>query len=477
MTRSFNGIILFVAFAVTGLLVELTSAAPLLWFNSLAAFLFALVVLGWHKATPIMVFLIAINMLSIWADVLNIDLTEQGLGLYAVVRNQRDAIVYSSIALGALALGMTAGQRFGNRKQEPSQSDILAEGLRNSPKRIAFVYFVFLPIAIIIGKIGNSFPGLSQPAYALSMLRFVLIYWLSTSVFITNRNYVWLVAVLLCEMISGSTGGFSTGYTDGIFLVLIAIAESKRRLPARQVVFALGASIVVIYLSLIWTGVKQEFRSHILPKESALNSVAWLVNKYADPDLATMKSASKLLERVGYTQFYAMVLGRETQQFGGNYERAVEHILKPRLLFPDKATLDDSAQTNAVLGLRINTAVTSIGLGYVAEAHIDFGFPGLLAPMLALGAIVGAIYSYFLSREAPMLLCKAFGVTCLFKSLRFESDIDKELGGLIMVFLVMAITLRFGKSLLLRLAASDQGERSVVSRCAAPYEPARFAPR
>ena len=99
--------------------------------------------------------------------------------------------------------------------------------------------------------------------------------------------------------------------------------------------------MVVIYLSLIWTGVKQEFRSHILPKEGTLDSIAWLASKYADPDLATMKSASKLLERIGYTQFYARVLGRDTQQFGGNYERAVEHVLRPRLLFPDKAALDD----------------------------------------------------------------------------------------------------------------------------------------
>ena len=468
MTRRANGIILFVTFAVVGLLVELNSAVPLLWFSSLAAFLFALVVLGWHKATPVMVFLIAINMLSIWADVFNVDLTEQGLGLYAVVRNQMDAIVYSSIALGMLALGMMVGQRFRSRNRDPSHSSVLAEALRYSPKRIAFLYFVFFPISIIIGKIGDSFPGLSQPAYAFAMLRFAFIYWLSTSVFITTRNYMWLVAVLLCEVISGSTRGFSTGYTDGIFIVLIAIAESKRRLPARQVVFALGASMVVIYLSLIWTGVKQEFRSHILPKEGTLNSIAWLASKYADPDLATMKSASKLLERIGYTQFYARVLGRDTQQFGGNYERAVEHVLRPRLLFPDKAALDDSAETNSVLGLRINTAVTSIGLGYVAEAHIDFGFPGLLAPMLAIGAIVAAIYAYFLSRPAPILLCRAFGVACLFKSLRFESDINKELGGLLMVFLVMAITLRFGKCLLLRFAASEPREISAVSYNAAP---------
>ena len=52
------------------------------------------------------------------------------------------------------------------------------------------------------------------------------------------------------------------------------------------------------------------------------------------------RGASTLLERIGYTKFYAIVLGRDTSEFSGIYERAVEHVLKPRLLFPEKAAFE-----------------------------------------------------------------------------------------------------------------------------------------
>lgn len=461
MNRPTLPILLFIAFAIAVLLVELKSAVPQLWLASLAAFLFALIVLGWQKATPVMVWLIAINMVSIWADLFNVDLAEQGLGLYPVVRNQKEAILYSSAAMGILALGMFVGQQILKGTRDGGQTGNTADVLAHSPSRIALLYFTFLPVAKIVSLVGNFSSGLSQPAFAFGLLKFAFIYWLSITVFATRRGYTWLVAVISTELVVGSMGGFSN-YKEGFFVILIALAESKRRLPMRQVVFALAGSMLIIYMSLVWTVVKVEFRTHIIGA-GAVNSVTWLASKYASPELATRPEAiSKLLARIGYTQFYALVLSRDTTQFGGIYARAVEHVLKPRLLFPDKAALDDSAETTQILHWKIPKG-TSIGLGYVAQAHIDFGFPGLLLPIFCLGTIVGAIYKYFLTRPAPEFLCEAFGVACIFNSLRFESNIDKEVGGLLMGFLVLAITLHFGKAFLLRVTAAKEQLRNTCT--------------
>lgn len=111
--------------------------------------------------------------------------------------------------------------------------------------------------------------------------------------------------------------------------------------------------------------------------------------------------------------------------------------------------LDDSAQTSAILGINIQDG-TSIGLGYVAQAHIDFGFPGLALPLIALGALIGAIYRYFATQSGPVFLGQAFACGTLFNTLSFAGNIDKQLGGLIMSFLVMALTYRFGGPYLLR---------------------------
>ena len=474
INRPGAGTVLVVAFAIAALLVDLMSAVPLLWLGSLAAFLFALIVLGWDRATPVLVFLIAINMFSIWADNFNIDLTEHGLGLYPVVRNQNEAILHSSAAMAILALGMMVGQQFKKGIRDGGQPANLAEALAYSPSRIAFLYFAFIPLAKIISVIGSSLPGVSAWAYTFVLLKFGLIYWLALSVFTANRQYIWLVGVLISELIVGSMG-FYSDYKDGFFVVLIALAESKRRLPARQLVLALAGIIVIIYMSLIWTAVKPEYRAHIY-KLGTGNSIVWLANKYADPNLASWHAASTLLARIGYTKFYAMVLDRDTSEFRGIYERAVES-LEPRLLFPKKSALNDSVLTNAVLDWKINTRTTSIGLGYVAQAYIDFGFPGLLLPIFVLGTIVGAMYTYFLTRPAPAFLCKAFGVGCLFVSFRFETDIDKALGGLFIGFLISAITLHFGKSLLLRIAAREPRSTGAVPYSAVAHEASQFAAR
>jgi hypothetical protein len=452
MNRSIIGVLLIIAFAIAALFVELVSAVPQLWSASLAAFLFA-VALGWHEAAPVMAWIVAINMLSIWADIFNIDLTEHGLGLYPVVRNQEEAILYSLAAMAVLALGMLVGQRLikGNRdRAEPLRS---ADVLAYSASRIALLYFASFAVAKFTSVVGNSFPGLSQPAYAFALLKFAFIYWLSITVFVSNRNYIWLIVVMLTEIIVSSTTGFSR-FTDGFFVVLIAAAESKRRLSMGQLVFALVGAIIIIYMSIVWISVKWEFRKHII-STGAVNSVTWLASKYANPDLATWQGASKLLARVGYTQFYAMALNRDTKEFGGNYERAVEHVLMPRLLFPNKAALDDSAEMRQIFHMKIDKN-TSISLGYVAQAHIDFGFPGLLLPIFVLGAIVGAVYSYFLTRSAPAVLCRAIGVACVFNCLRFEGNIEQEFGGLLMTFVIMAIILRYGNSLLGSIAGTKQ---------------------
>ena len=213
-----------------------------------------------------------------------------------------------------------------------------------------------------------------------------------------------------------------------------------------------GAGVVlIIYMSLVWSVVKKDYRRHILGSGS-LTSVSWLADKYVGGGVDLSKGASLLLERIGYTKFYALVLERDTERFRGIYLRAVEHVIMPRILFPNKASLNDLLQTNQVLGWKISKD-TSVGLGYIAQAQIDFGFPGLLIPIFGLGTIVGLIYSYFKSRQAPVFIREAFAVACLFNALPFEGNIDKELGGMLMGFVVFALALKFAGPHLIRFVA------------------------
>jgi hypothetical protein len=116
-------------------------------------------------------------------------------------------------------------------------------------------------------------------------------------------------------------------------------------------------------------------------------------------------------------------------------------------LFPDKAALDDSKITTALTGIRIDEN-TSVGVGYIAEAQVDFGFPGLLLPMLAIGFMLGLATEYFMARPVPALVRQGFAAATSFHVFFFEVDIDKGLGAFITGWLAMALVLKFGYPLI-----------------------------
>src|SRR5207244_1025318 len=100
------------------------------------------------------------------------------------------------------------------------------------------------------------------------------------------------------------------------------------------------------------------------------------------------------------------VPARIPHENGGLWLAAVEHVLRPRLFFPDKAEIDDSKRTNYYAGVRVGTSDkgTSIGIGYIGESYIDFGVIGMFAPILALGAFYGFIYRFFAQGLRPILI-------------------------------------------------------------------------
>ena len=83
----------------------------------------------------------------------------------------------------------------------------------------------------------------------------------------------------------------------------------------------------------------------------------------------------------------------------GNITSAYDDVLTPRVLFPQKPRLNDSKLTSALLGIEIDQD-TSIGIGYVAEAHLHFGFPALLLPLFLLGMLKRKLFPFFLLKNS-----------------------------------------------------------------------------
>jgi hypothetical protein len=447
--------------------VLLVSPNAALLATSLLALPVAIWLLGGAQAYRVLLWVIAVNWLQVIADILSVDMTgsvlsDRSLGSYRV-----EAIVFSLCAILALALGMRLGTQLGGRMfRSPVQIDgrFLDGSEREiSLQRAIMWYFISLPVTSILSFVSASVPVIAQPFHAMILIKFVCLYLIAAKVFESGRGYVWLALVSLLEMVTGLVGYFS-GYKEALIVMLIAMASSRRPVSVRMLIFSVMAIVAVIWVSLVWTSVKMEYRNHVAgaPIEDRLE---WMGQRFFFDSIDYNAALVKLMQRIGYTEFYALIMAREKNiSYPGTfhfYTSAVQHVLTPRILFPDKAALDDSKLTSALLGVKIK-GDTSIGVGYIAQAHVDFGFPGLLLPILSIGVMIGWVAKYFMTRSAPLFIREAFTTAVIFSTFQVEFDIDKALGGFITGCLAMALVLKFVYPILARrLVESHYGLRKV----------------
>jgi len=451
MTRLYSPVTL----ALVGTLVTIVlMASPnaWLWATSILMLPACLWLLGGRQAYPVLVWLIAVNWLQIAADVLEADMSGRVIDDGWMGRYREQAIYFSLCAIAAMAFGIRCGTRLGTHVFGADvRADAASAAEDNiSLHRIVVAYFGSLFLGHVLTTVARAIPGLTQPILALALLRFVCIYLVTTTVFASERGYQWLLLIALAELTTGV--GFFASYKEPIFVMLIAIAASRGAMSTRKWVFAFASAAVVVWMSLVWMTVRMDYRGHMFanPLEQRL---AWLAQRFFVDPIDYREAAVRLVQRVGYTELYAQLLARINLGTVPKdlmlYQAAVQHVLSPRILFPDKPALNDSKLTSTLLGFEIDKE-TSIGIGFVAAAHLDFGFPGLLLPMLLLGTMIGITARYFVTRPAPLVIREAFMTASLFLSFPFAANIDKALGAYITGCLVMALVLKFGYPMIAR---------------------------
>jgi hypothetical protein len=450
--------ILFGVLVVTGAAIPfamLLSSNAELSIGGLLALLVATWFVGQPTVYPALLWVVAMNWLQIMADVLQADLAGQVLGDGSLGPNRKEAIAISLCALVVLAAGMRLGLALAGRAvRAPAQVASSSDAERSINLNGALLaFFISYPVVTGLTWLAYLTPGLTQPVLAFVSLKFVCLYLVATAVFQQGRGYLWLTLVLLLELASGLTGFFSS-YKEPIFVVLLAAVANRRKLSAPVMAFGAIALVAVTWVSLVWTAVKPEYRFWVSGYTGAQTiarpldeRIAYIAQRMFFDSINYEAAYLKLLRRIGYTDYYGQILARMDAGLipdaPGKYAAAVVHILTPRVLFPDKATLDDSAITTLLTGQEIG-ANTSIGVGYMAEAHVDFGFPGMLLPILLVGAMLGAVARYFMGRNAPLIIRQAFATVSIFSAFSYESNIDKALGGFLVAFIGLALALKFG---------------------------------
>jgi hypothetical protein len=162
------------------------------------------------------------------------------------------------------------------------------------------------------------------------------------------------------------------------------------------------------------------------------------------------RATSELMDRVAYVQYFGMVLNNVPEvlphEHGALWLDAITRPVMPRLLFPQKAVIDESALTSKYTGVRVAgfELGTQISIGYMGETYIDFGKFGMMPALFALGIIFGTIYRWLMrSPKSRGVLGMGLASAILLAPLELGNSTAKLFGELVVAILVSWLLTRF----------------------------------
>jgi hypothetical protein len=212
-------------------------------------------------------------------------------------------------------------------------------------------------------------------------------------------------------------------------------------------------------LMLFWTAIKGDYRemasggSNVQSVSAPLEErVAFLAQKALSPgDIPWGLAGDTLIRRIAAIDYFGATIGTvETSPESGiltQWQGVFEHIFKPRIFFPDKEALNDIELYERFVRVDVGEEqrlTTSIGVGYLAENFVDFGFPMMLAPVFGLGLLYGMAVRYFVTRPVPWIAQEAFAFGCLYAaSIGLGAALAKTIGGFLTEFVFLALVLKF----------------------------------
>ena len=359
---------------------------------------------------------------------------EEAFGSYAL----NMAAWLSMAAVLVLAIATRCGF-IGAQKSEGDQ--IEAEARQLDVNKIGPAYVVSLVLSIALTIAGAVLGPIRQPLLAFAALKWAFVFLLCYTVLTQRKGFGWLAFCIAVEFVLGFWGIYA-GFKWVFFVLVIACLSSRRLMRGGRIALITVIFVLLFIMGIVWNAIKTDYRSFLaeeeeeVPIERRFSKLADLVESLNFENIGDGLDA--LIMRVSYVNFFALTIenvpSRLPYENGELWKGAVVHALMPRVLFPDKAILDDSDRTRLYTGMNVAGAEqsTSIGIGYVGESYIDFGPIGMFVPIFLLGLMYGVISRFFIKRTRYKLLGSSIALSLLvFNAYEIETSNIKLFGGVV----------------------------------------------
>ena len=318
----------------------------------------------------------------------------------------------------------------------------------------------------ILGMGMSLTAGTTQIRKSLLGIRVLLFLILFVVVLQRKRGWAWAGGAAAFAAFAQMASEMS-GFTEVFIVFFIAALTSwkpgsggdgsgrVRMVP----LLAVAASAVVLgFRAVWWTGyAKGIWRGTVrsgYAGESTVDRSKMFVDQIAAPSLSGDIEVdyealpARLSSGLGFTSLVIERVPRVIDHERGFLTgRALLHVTRPRFLFPDKGNLGgDSWLVTRYAGVAAadESQGTSIGLGYMTQFYIDFGWAGGLALAFVLGLLIAAILETLRAVSPSSLLYSGAATMILLANFRnYDGELAKILGGLILQAVILTLMLGF----------------------------------
>jgi hypothetical protein len=320
------------------------------------------------------------------------------LGMTALM--YQEMVVISLVCVVMLVVGLWLGNRLMSRRMSCGPKREIALGWQ----MLLALYVIMLLTRGGMRALVVEAPEIGQALVAITYLRFALFY-LIVRRFLFDKSYVAAGLVVLVEVGLGLSGFFAE-FREPLFIAAVVLAETFDYRSVRHWIAYGTVGVVAIGLGVMWMGIRQEIRQRtpdetVLERLTATTTAAsdWIDSDWEDK----LQSVDQFVDRMWDIYYPAVALSRVPSILphtnGTIMLGALQHILMPRVLFPEKADLEnDSNEVRKYTGMMVAgpESNTTIAFGYAIQAYIDYGLPWMFLPVLLFGVSMGAAYRFFL---------------------------------------------------------------------------------
>ncbi len=417
-----------------------------LFILSLVSFAFILTNTWIKNYSPIITLCLIFQWIQVSASIVQAEINGSRINVYNNSPNASTAVYLSLVGLIIMSLAV---RYIITKKRIPTVEPVSYF----NTKQALYLYILAFILSAVLKGISFSIPQLTQILMVFINVKWVLYYYLATTILINKKNLSLFCYIFIFELLLGFSGYFSEFKTVLIFTAA-AILTVKPDIKIKKVLYFSPVILAVGFIFIMWTGVKQDYR-HFLTQGTSSQSVkdisltqrysqlGSLLSNLDSDEIASAQNAA--IDRLQYTKEFQRVIdyvpGQKAHENGSIWWRAIENILKPRMFFPNKGILDASKHTGKYTGRYVPgyEKGVSISIGYFGDSYIDFGKYGMFLPLIFLALYITTIYFYYIKALPDKFLSNGIATTALLPFLLFERASDKLLGTLTMNLIVFSL--------------------------------------